>query len=168
MYKVCETWGIAILLYYQEDTKTDAPSVWADTAPVRARAPSPGEPTAGGAPPIRAVAPLVFILVFVAVAALWATLLLCIRVIALVWVHAGVRLVSRALRTDIAATVLAVLLVLTVVSKQLLLGNKHQDDRSGKNHCGVDIQAGFNSHRFLSVLQKKFHSAFVISTLHLW
>lgn len=140
MYKVCEMWSLV------------APSVWADTAPVRVRAPRPGESTAGGAPPIRAVAPLVLILVFVGVAALWAAVwaalwaavLLCIRVIALVRVHAGVRLVPRALRADITATVLAVLLVLAVVSKQLLLGDKQQHDHSCKNHCGVDIQAGFN------------------------
>lgn len=150
MDKVCEMWAIAVLLFGQSEWKTwaGAPSVGADAAPVRVRAPRPGEPTAGGTAPIWATAPLVLILVFVAVAALRAAMLLSIRVIALVRVHAGVRLVPRALRADITATALAVLLVLTVVSKQLLLGNKQQHDCCCKNHWKV------MSRLFLSVLQK--------------
>lgn len=59
-------------------------------------------------------------------AALWAAVLLRVRVIvvALVWVQAGVRLVPWAFRLVIAAAVLTVLLVFTVITKQLLLGGR--------------------------------------------
>lgn len=59
-------------------------------------------------------------------AALWAAVLLRVRVIvvALVWVQAGVRLVPWAFRLVIAAAVLTVLLVFTVVTKQLLSGGR--------------------------------------------
>lgn len=102
------------------------PSVWADAAPLRARAPSSGHPAAGRASCVWPVAPVLLVFILVSMAALWATVLLRVRVIvvALVWVQAGVWLVPWVFRLVIAAAVLTVLLVFTVVTKQILLGGR--------------------------------------------
>lgn len=102
------------------------PSVRTDTAPLRARAPCSWHPAASRASTFWPVAPVLLVFILVLMSVLWAAVLLCIRVIVvlLVWVHAGVRLVPWTVRLVVAAAVLTVLLILTVVSKQLLCGRR--------------------------------------------